>query len=62
MGREEKFYTTKELTEMLNVSRYLIWRAVKSGDLVVTKKGGYKNVENLFSESAVRQFVENCMA
>ena len=53
--KEQKYYSTKELTEMLRISRYTIFRATKNGDLPIAKKDG---VQNLYSEEDVKRYME----
>lgn len=51
---EEKYYTTKDLMNMFSVSRYVIYRAIKSGELVVSGKRG---TENIFSEESLNNYL-----
>lgn len=53
---KQKYYTTKELVEMFRVSRFAITRAINSGELVVSKKEGTRN---LFSEESVKNFLNS---
>ena len=52
---EEKYFTTKELTEYFRISRFALHRANKSGALPVAKKDG---VTNLYRESDVKRYIE----
>ena len=54
-----KYYTTSDLIELLGISRTSIWRAIKSGQLVVSGKGGYNNREDLFSQESVDNYISN---
>lgn len=54
----ERYYTTQDLMSMFGVSRYSIYRAIKSGALVVSCKGGYKMRENLFSEESLQNYLQ----
>jgi excisionase family DNA binding protein len=51
---ETRYYTTKEVTEYFRVSRFVLNRAIKSGELVVSKKDG---VKNLFSEESIKNYL-----
>ena len=52
---EQRFYTTKELTDIFRVSRFAIYRANKSGLLPVAKTEG---TQNLYSEEDVKRYIE----
>lgn len=52
--QEERYYTTKELTDYFKISRYAIIRAVNTGNLKVAKKDGNKN---LFSETDIMNYI-----
>ena len=54
MRNEEKLYSTKDLMEMFNISRFAITRSINSGKLFVTKKVGR---QNFFSQQAI----DDCM-
>lgn len=56
MPKEERFYTTKEVMEYFRVSRFAITRAINSGELVVSKKEGTKN---LFSEKSINDYLSS---
>lgn len=55
MERKERYYTTQELMQTFRVSRVTIWRAVKNGELTVSKKEGRNN---LFSEDVVNDYLQ----
>lgn len=55
MEGKERYYTTQELMQIFRVSRVTIWRAVKNGELTISKKEGRNN---LFSEEVVNDYLQ----